>query len=694
MTIYPGKLVDWAGNRSGGVRRLFDNDSGRPSGRVIRTSLLDRLEAWAEALAKQEPGTPRIVLLVGGPGNGKTEAIEKTIEALDSALGQDGGLVDQLRGSYFPPDGQAVPRLVKSQVTRNSDGIFLDIAIVQDASTVAGAEAKTAAQLLLDELETLLSDGPSSTYLCCVNRGILDDALMEAMDSGRDLSRDLLSVVTEAISVSAHAPSCWPLAGYPQIAVWPMDAESLLLPASSAGEVPARAVLEIALDEENWPQLGACEAGDRCPFCSSRAILARDGEKQSLLKILRWFEVGTGKRWSFRDLFTLASYLLSGHRDTTGQAVLAPCEWAARKVALDANTRKSRRPRKDPSTAIFNLVASQYHHAIFHHWDHEPAIALRSAIKDLGLDDDHTAMGLHWFLKSRKSGYLPAMIGEALDSLSHLLDPAKTDPDCTVTIGKSQSLVLRDLDERFSRSVAEGRDEAKKLRVLSKLDLELLERLVKLEDKLNEPALRRKRPTSAAALHSFIGDFAGRLVRRAIGARTACVFNHAILDQFRSVLEDPHGHGLDEVAREVERLLNHDGTFEISLTTTFGQPLPPPARRATLLVQSRQVKPLLAVSDGRPKAPVTFLEVGDNQSSQAIALTYDLFRAMKELQRGMSPASLPRTVLALLDTTRARLAGPIARDQSVLERARIQIGNSEKVVGHRLSGWTFEEARK
>lgn len=57
----------------------------------------------------------------------------------------------------------------------------------------------------------------------------------------------------------------------------------------------------------------------------------------------------------------------------------------------------------------------------------------------------------------------------------------------------------------------------------------------------------------------------------------------------------------------------------------------------------------------------------------------------------MSVASLPRTVLALLDTTRARLSGPIVRDKLVLDRARIRIGSSGTSVVQRRSGFAVRK---
>lgn len=83
---FPKDLVEWTGDHSGGVKRLFDSLSGRSGMDLLRTNLISKLETWASAIVSRVPGTPRILLLVGGPGNGKTEAIEHTIRCLDEGL--------------------------------------------------------------------------------------------------------------------------------------------------------------------------------------------------------------------------------------------------------------------------------------------------------------------------------------------------------------------------------------------------------------------------------------------------------------------------------------------------------------------------------------------------------------------------------------------------------------------------------
>lgn len=700
---YPTALVDWAGHHSGGVKRLLDDNSGQPNRQLLRTNLLCRLEGWAKGLPKEASTSPRIVLLVGGPGNGKTEAIECTIRWLDQSLGCDGQLIERLSKAFHPSAGSAVPRLARINTGSFArHGANLNLNIVQDASATAGHDGVNAPSLLIDELTRLLDGSPTEAYLCCVNRGVLDDALIHAIDNNLEQSRPILEAITRAVSLAYDAPSCWPLDGFPSIAVWPMDAESLLVKPDSEPVSPAEILLQQATDSSMWPDKGKCPAAEKCPFCHSQNILQRDEQRESLLKILRWYELASGKRWSFRDLFSLTSYMLAGHHPVAhgpsgNPQQSTPCQWAANLVDLDAKAITSKTHRKQSLTAAFHLATSSYQHALFHKWDRNAATALRRALQDLALEKEldleegRTLMGLVHFLSERKSHYLPATIAPLLEGLVETLDPAFASPDTEVAVSKRSTIMLGDLDMRFSRSLAGGLEFVRKYQVLSPNELDLLQRLSQADALLSLPSIRRKRPGAASRTQHILRDFACRLVRRSICTRTAVVADAPILDAFQQVVEDSDKyHHLFKVARQVKELLNTGKEFEVSLTTTFGQPLPPRQRQATLVVQQSQVRMSPQNTKGRPHPPICYLHVGQGHSGQPVPLTYDLFKAVKELERGLSPASLPRTVVALLDTTKARLSGPIVRDQTLLDDALIRVGADGTVVGRSSEGFVVE----
>lgn len=690
---FPLDLIEWAGHHSGGVKRLFDVHSGRPGKELLRTNLISMLEVWAEQIAVGTEGTPKILLLVGGPGNGKTEAIEHTIKYMDQRLGAEGKLVDKLSMAFHPPAGRAVPRTIEVDA-----GILaavprtLNLFIVQDASVTAGQEGRFAPAILAEELSSLLDSPGRHTYLCCVNRGILDDALIYSIERKLDRSRELLEAITRSVSLSSSALSCWPLDGFPLVASWPMDVESLLISPEVGTPSPAAALLEYATETEYWPGEGECPAGTACPFCRSQFLLSRDDHREALLQILRWYELGSGKRWSFRDLFSLLSYLLAGTRPTTQGHRGSPCEWALHLFEQDKSVQLAKVPRRDQLTAIFYLATSGYQHALFHAWDSSVATLLRQDIKDLGLDKSlaefRTLRGLQYFLESRKSSYLPATISPLLEDLCQLLDPALASPDTEVAISSRNDINLGELDTRFSRSLSGGIEFVRRYHALSKTEIDLLKRLADADVLLSSPPIRRKRPTAASRMQRILRDFSCRLVRRSICSRSAVVADAETLASFQKVVEDDSkGRKLYEVAGQVKELLNASQRFEVSLTTTFGQPLPPPQRQATLIVQPRPVRALPTPTEGRPRAPICFLQVGNGSSQQSIPLTYDLFKAVKELDKGLSPASLPRTVVALLDTTRARLSGPIVRDKEILMDSRIRLGIDGTEIGRSWDGF-------
>lgn len=675
---FPKDLVEWSGHHSGGVKRLFDPQSGRPAKVLLKTHLLERLEAWAQSLAAGEPETPRILLLVGGPGNGKTEAIEHTIHILDKAIGAGGRLISAL-GLAFNPDGDKVPRLVFANAGEVATlGRALNLTIVQDASVTAGYEGKPASGLLIEELEKVSTGGEQEVYLCCVNRGVLDEALIYAIEHGLDTARTLLETITRSVSLSSSAPTCWPLEGYLHVAVWPMDAESLMIPLKPSSPSPAAELLIHATSNEYWPQDNTCPAGERCPFCHSRKLLNRENHQEALLQILRWYELASGKRLSFRDFFSLLSYLLAGHQHAVGGYKTTPCEWAAHLVLADQVAQNSVSATRNDLTALFRLVSSTYQHALFHNWDASIVTSLRRDMKELGLSDSQegtrTLKGLAAFLADRKGNYLPTTISSILMDISSILDPGVASPEMNVALSKQTTIPLSEMDIRFSRSVGAGFDFLRKYQVLSPNESELMRRLATADSLLSQPAIRKKRPAAASRIQHIVRDFACRIARRSICARSAKIANANILEDFQTVVEDDRGQHIHDVAQKVRQLLNSKGEFQIPLTTTFGQPLPPAQRQATLVVPIQQVRPIPTIKAGRPRSPLCFLRIGASNDSPPLALTYELYKALRELERGLSPASLSRTVIALLDTARARLSGHIVRERDLLENAAIRIG--------------------
>lgn len=684
ITPLPAGLLDWAGHKSGGVRRLFHSAGGRPTGGVVFTPLLARLDAWCSAIASGLEGVPRIVLLVGGPGNGKTEAIEFTIKQLDSDFELSGALVDALKSEFFREDG-STPRHAVADISSLSKGRHpYNLSIVQDASVRDDALEMSPAQLLIDDLGALVLGEPSQVYLACINRGILDDALIAATDGGQDEVRMILEAIVRSVGVGLDTPGCWPLAGYSAFGVWPMDVETLLGDSPLHGEngSPAMQVLSAATNPSLWPKEGACAAGDRCPFCLSRSFLSSDPHRSSLLRVLRWYELASGKRWSFRDLFSLTSYLLAGVPASEAKKAESPCSRAAR--LLEFGKSASGKPDSLRWSVPFILVASQYQHALFGRWPRTGLRSLRKDLQELNLGNHPTLMGLFHFLNRHSVTSVPATLDTQLTALGELLDPAIADPDMEVEVSSRTKIRLREIDTRFSQSVAEGFFYIQKYRCLSILETDLLRRLSEADEKLSDPDIVKRRPMVALRVQALVRDFSCRMVRRSIGLRSAAVRDAEILREFERVLGgDPQL--LHDAVKQVEGLLNEKDRFVVTLNTTFGEPLPPMQRRVILTTPRQKVKAREVPNGDRPHSSIRFLTVGSGLGTQSIPLTYELFKSVRDLRRGMTTSSLPRPVVAMLDTTRARLSGQIVRDEELLEEGEIRIGLRDDVIVRELS---------
>ncbi len=627
-----------------------------------------------------------MVLLVGGPGNGKTEAIEFTIDKLDAALELSGALVEALK-SQFLRDDASTPRHAFSDISILSNGRHpYQLFIVQDASVRDDLIDRSPADLLIDDLRKLVEGNSHQVYLACINRGILDDALIAATDGKQENVRMLLEAIVRSVGVGLDTPACWPLEGYPDFGVWPMDVETLLSDSPTQGDLgsPAMQVLSAATNQSLWPREGTCAAGDQCPFCLSRSLLSSDPHRSSLFRVLRWHELASGKRWSFRDLFSLTSYLLAGVPASEAKNAEDPCSRAARLVALGQSV--AGKPDSLRLSVPFVLVASQYQHALFGRWLHASLRSLKTDLQELRLDNHPTLMGLYHFLRLGSTNSVPATLDAQLKTLGDLLDPAVADPDMEVEVSSRTKIRLREIDTRFSQSVGEGYSYIQRYRCLTALETDLLRRLTEADEKLSDPDIVKRRPTASSRVQALVRDFACRMVRRSIGMRSAAVRDAEILHEFEKVLTgDPQL--LHDAVKQVEGLLNEKDRFVVNLNTTFGEPLPPRQRRAILSTPRQKVKACEVVDRDRPHSAIRFLTVGSGTGTQSIPLTYELFKSVRDLKRGMTTSSLPRPVVAMLDTTRARLSGKIVRNEELLDEGEIRIGLRDDVIVRELAAF-------
>ena len=683
---FPRDLLNWAGHRAGGVKKMFYTSSGRPSGGVIYTELLNKIDKWASDLSKNVAHTPRIILLIGGPGNGKTEAVEFALSCLDRHFQFSGKLLDEVSKLYVGLGDQPSPRLVKFDVLNSSGGSKLSLEIVQDASaTDKNYPNLTAADLLINDLESTKEFPLNKAYIACINRGILDDAQIVSIDKKKIHSQKILESITRAASLMPDSPECWPLSGFSNFGIWPMDVESLVANPASIANSPLDQILDIALDDSSWKEYKTCGAGAQCPFCLSKKRLTNSEYRQSLVKYFRWYEIASGKRWSFRDIFSLLAFLLAGVSEITGEDG-DPCEIAKDLVASIDNPLAN---KNKGGAALFNLVTMQYHQALFIRCNQYNLKQLKSDVQDIKMSDMSSQLTLNGFLNFVSNSFkerIPTTLDLQLAKIGEVLDPAIADSDYFVDLSNKTRVPLREIDARFSQSVGEGLRYLQPYQCLSVIEVELLKRIASLDQKLSGQEHTSKRSTSADRVLRHLREFACSIARRSIGSRACVVRDSNILDDFEKVI-DGNVELLYLAAKEFDKLINtgrHGDKFEVQLNSTFGEPMPQAERRAVLITAKQKVKPVDSSLKNGPKTPIQFLRVGSFGVENLIPLTFDLFKSIYELRKGMMPSSLPRSVVALLDTTKAKLAGSIVRNDEQLDGSEIHIGKNGDIVVREL----------
>lgn len=616
---------------------------------------------------------------------------------MDEILNLGGRLFEAFGAQFSGKNADNPPRRVEvdlgSLLSSPPDYLKRRISIVQDATEADPARRPgiSAQDLLLEEFEELADSAENDVYICCVNRGKLAEASTAALARNTDeRTLLLLAQVTKAVTSSPEADSCWPLRDFPSIVAWPMDIDSLV-EAHGQKQAAIHQILEPALKANRWPSWSECAAGEMCPFCTNRRILSQEGAVDRLAELLRSFELGTGKRWTFRDLYSLISYMLVGNEEelVVDGKRLEPCEWAAVQVELLASSRRADEARR--SRALFSLVSALYWHRLFPLWPRLAAKDFTDArnkiIKNLSGDLSYVNdlfRYLNWPGRNRTSGSIARLVA---DTFCPLLDPADCAPEQPISTASTNDYTAGEIDDYFSLSVGQGLGIAR--RRIPPLERELLKRLEAADEALGTDLVSSQDRSKAELLQSCIRRFSSRLVKRSLGTQSGVYANRDSLQYYKKALSDPGT--LRQVQNELKGLLNdHErNLFVIPLMTTFAQPTPPRRRNVSLETTVVKVMPWKSSEAERPKPQLVYLKVDDSP----VPLTFGLFNALQELGRGMHPGSLDDEVFAMVDRIRAKVAGNIVRNEErllddaviVIESTgeEIRFTGDEYVVDHR-----------
>lgn len=678
--LYPEGLINWSGAKDGGVRKPFQKQTGRPVKEQLTTPLVEKLSAWVGSILKGEPEAPTAILLVGGPGNGKTDAVEGAIENFDKLSGANGQLLAKFAEQYELHSDSLPPRRTEVMLDSQAFGLSTvtpTIRLVQDATDKDPAHPEeTAESLLLNELREIKDGKYTGIYIGCVNRGILANTSALAIRNNDKEMASFISNIISAVSGGVDAPACWPFLGS-RLAIWPMDVDSLVAPInSSTNRAVAHQILDKALEDTRWQQ--ACTNSFDCPFCQNKILLSNKQTRDNLIKFLYYYELASGKRWTFRDLYSLISHLFIGEPGslTIDSKTYSPCDWTAKMLQLEA---------KGPSTLVsvrarYLLTSRLYHHRLFSNWprlasgkhlEAYQAVLASTKAPDLTEIEGFNRAKYHFGSVKTLSEKEHNDISELLaGDFATFLDPALLHGEIILYLDEEHKAITANaVDENFSLSVKDG------LTLISSRITASEQRLLMQLSVADEALMGQHHPTKvskqARRLQSSIRHFAGRLAKRSLGVKYGISKDLDLYRHYADLYKDDTEH--ESLEDLVEQLVNDDRRFfRIPLSTTFGQPVAHWDREVSLRVRSVRTSMQMFRGDiNRPANRFPFMKV----HNRYIPVTFALYKALVELEEGLDPASLPREVFALFDEVKSVTAGQIARDKNFVD------GNVDLIIG-------------
>lgn len=669
---WPRRLLTWHGHR-GGVRVPFQEEASplvTNSGdrMVVSTRLIRKLQSLARDLAQGKP-VPRFIFLVGGPGNGKSEAVQEFLTALDKELNAQGALRKLLRHEFSPNPLLQWCVDLPPQATAHIPGFFDRInrlVVIQDASASEDAD-RDAAEVLANYIVDLVTHAePLPVFVCCVNRGMLHRCLRAAYDAGypSEITTVLKGIIQATAlgkeALSQNRPSCWPLKleGHSldqQIACWPLDMESVLLPAADIGLTasPLEPAFGQIVSDEYW-QNGACnqcEAAPVCPFLQNAMWLQNEVTRSHLISILRRAELATGQRWNFRDMFSLVAELMVGdEQDFATES--DPCTWVHGRA-------EQIRTRPTPQLA-FELIARLYPNALF-------PVLITGKLPDKVEEISEIAAALEDNLPY-DDVWSPTHIRKLLrERVAPKLDPALLSP-----VDRDSPLSL--LEYSYSQSVARGNADWPASAPMSSLEAVFLRSL----EEADHGTSSAREFAKVAQVKRYLRVFASTMAKRSVGIRTGTHAEFELLSEYEATIRDAEK--LYSLASALRSLLEQNGKFVFAALGSFGQPYD---RKASVLLQAQNsalptIFPAPGISDALPAHDLPYISVQD----YAIPLTFDLFWALRLRKDGFANSSLPASVRAAIDRIRHLIAGQRCRDSNMFksQMAEFSIGEIGSIV--------------
>lgn len=652
-TTFPESLFAWGNSGAYAISRSSDFESGwqKPP---LKTHLIMQLESLAAGILDGSAPSQANVILVGGPGNGKTHAAQYFLKLL-------------LKDKFGD-----LPASTKGAVTmeiKDTSSPVKYLRYIEDAS--AGDDNGAIYRRFVDDIEKyVLAPQQGTLFLCCVNRGILATVLAKIAKREIDASqqaRIFVATLSSVVSPDAIPKALWPYEPARGIYIHPMDEESLLECIGDQHPVAVDILDEICAEDDG--RCKTCANAQKCPIFANITALRDEKRRESLLKILRYYEIIASRRLSFRDLFSIFSQLAAGspYEYVINGKRLSPCKWVEKQLELASSNL-----REDRLAALFALASALYHNRLFGTWDDlkmqvKPLLnkakgAKVASIKAVVPVLQFIAALIRRSATTSAQNYLPkcaAMLDPALQDATSIDDRAQ---EC---IGK-----IKMYEDAFCKSLTLGIDTFLNDGYFpsSQVERGLFSEVRSIEQDPNILDMPVSDPEFQAAqtILDVLRVILSRMAKRAIGAFDAFVYAGGRLDEYRAMLDNDTSHPnlatkKRKLCSTIQGYLFPDGLFSCSMLATLGQ-ADPDETNGFFMKNSRPAHFAISPCGANDGMTRNLLFVHETNLGLSIKVNFDIYSALVDLQNGLKPASLPARINDIFDGVKSKIQGRLCHN--------------------------------
>lgn len=663
---YPDFFFRFSGSQHESVKKIGNSRSGWNMGNLIQSRLIVNLESLARNIRTGLCPKPVCIFLVGGPGNGKTEAAEYFIRCV---YGRESLPEFETRDSHL---------YFRDSVTSAIEGIT----VVEDATEL------TLGQLNNDIKEYVLREDSASPqinylYLCCVNRGVLTD---EAIASeSKSLTGQFLSVLSDVVSVGETCSHMWPLKGEElfkesslttcasSVFVWPMDAESLVDPMlydNDMEKTPGYQLFRRLFETVDCSSCINCQDKDFCPFYENLLAMQTHEGLSSVIYCLNAFEIVSENKLLFRDLLAVANVLFSDSEDSyhkqrgDHQVKTTPCDW----VHYHADILRSKDWDKELASA-FLLSSKRFNQVLFGDYSEFSSKDILSLKTNLSkVRDSGEFKNIEQLIKAITE------ISGRRKNTTRALDIIHRDFAKKMDVALEESDDLEAIEIGFCSSTLIGTSIVKRKGGISSSLERLLDQLVNTEEKLGTYSFDVSTEKGDISRHclQLLQVLGSRMSKREIGERIPAVFNNEDIKIYRNICfcKDSDQDILTYVRHPLRQVLSLGDRYSSHVLQSIGQTqlsskyifLINTENNYRINLEKSKTLPVSAYTPVNPTPDVVirFLSATNQEKSARIRLTFPLFHALRKVKNGLSISSISEQTFVSLNLLSSKLLGIVS----------------------------------